>query len=622
MMLTRSSDFSKLQKQLLENLQRFWGYKVFRPLQDMAVRTVIEKRDSLVIMPTGGGKSLCYQLPIMSMPGFAVVVSPLISLMKDQVDSLVEAGIPAAKIDSTQTWPEQKEILAYLAGGHIKILYVSPERLCSDGFLAFLREQPVTFIAIDEAHCVSMWGHDFRPEYRKLGELREYFPDIAIHAFTATATEQVSGDIVRQLNLKKTEIIKGCFDRPNLNYKVQRRSSMMAQVQEVLERHKNESGVIYCIRRKEVESLCKKLNKLGYRAEPYHAGMDDSKRKRSQDRFISDRVDIIVATIAFGMGIDKSNVRFVIHTGMPKSIENYQQESGRAGRDGLEAECVLLYSGSDYHLWKTIMSDLEGQPRKISMSKLSDIYRFCTTPGCRHKSLLNYFGQSYEAVSCNACDMCLEGGDIMENSLILSQKILSSVARLKNSFGAEYNSLVLKGSSDKRIVENGHDKLSTFSLLSQYSKETILEWIEQLSGQGYINRDGEFAQLAVTELGWESLKGTKRPCLLKPRKKLAQLDRSAKKLVGDNWDGVDKDLFESLRGLRSEIARERNLPPFVVFSDVTLRDMARKRPSDNDRLLAVHGVGQSKRKKYGTQFLDVISKHCQEHGIGYDVEEF
>jgi ATP-dependent DNA helicase RecQ len=602
---------SDRQPDLPEILKRCWGFDSFLPLQREAMECVLQGRESIVVLPTGGGKSLCYQAPALAMAGTAVVVSPLIALMKDQVDGLVADGISAARIDSSLTAREKSEIFPRLRRGEIKILYLSPERLIGAG--DFLGDLKLSFIAVDEAHCISHWGHDFRPEYRQLGNLKERFPKIALHAYTATATEPVREDIARQLKLKDPEILVGSFDRPNLVYRVRRRTSRLDQVRTALDRHRKESGIVYCLRRRDVDELCAALTSRGYRAVPYHAGMSDSDRKQSQEDFITEQAEIIVATIAFGMGIDKSNVRFVVHAAMPKTLEHYQQESGRAGRDGLEAECVLFYSGADFMIWKHLLGEMPPEPRRAALEKLNRMYRYCTGLSCRHKSLLNYFGQEFPREDCGACDACLGELNLLEDSLTVAQKILSCVVRLKERFGADYTALVLGGSREERILRNGHDRLTTYGILPEYSRAEIRGFIEQLADEGYLEKTGEFNVLKATEPGWRVMRGEETPKLLKPPEKKTK--KAAAKPVRDSWEGVDTGLFEALRELRREIAAESSVPAYIVFGDRSLRDMARLRPSTPAGFLGVSGVGEAKKDRYGDRFLELIKDYCASHGL-------
>jgi len=596
-------------------LARYWGYDGFLPLQKEAMECITGGQDSIVVLPTGGGKSLCFQAPAVTMAGLGVVVSPLISLMKDQVDALTECGVPAGRIDSSLSFEEQKGVFAQIHDKKLKLLYLAPERLVSGRFLEVLRKVKLSFVAIDEAHCVSMWGHDFRPEYRQLGSLKKIFPDITIGAYTATATEQVRSDIAEQLHLEKPTMLIGSFDRPNLVYKVRQRDNRIRQVCAVLDRHKAESGIIYCIRRKDVDTLCSELAGRGYSVVPYHAGMPGEDRKRNQDAFINEKVETIVATIAFGMGIDKSNVRYVIHTGMPKSLEHYQQESGRAGRDGLEAECCLFYSGGDYGTWTYLMRDMEAEAQEIAMTKLSRMYNFCTGGVCRHKAILRYFGQDLEKTDCGACDVCLGELSRVDNALETGQKILSCIVRLDERFGGNYTALVLAGSREKRIIENKHDELSTYALLSDFSKDTVHNWIEQLVGQDYIEKMGEYSVLNVTAKGWQVLKGKETPRLLRPVQKPVRVS----KVTVDSWEGVDRGLFEALRKLRAAIARKRKIPAYIVFGDAALRDMARRRPSTPEGFLQVKGVGEKKCEQYGQAVLAVIKDYCLANSLEMDV---
>ena len=624
-MTSKTFSSGELSMQAVESaLQKYWGYREYLPLQRDAIQSVIAGRDSVVVLPTGGGKSICFQAPALVLPGLAVVVSPLISLMKDQVDALTECGVPAARIDSSISYGESEGILSRIRNRSIRILYVAPERLVTERFINVLRGANLSFIAVDEAHCVSMWGHDFRPEYRQLSIVKEMFPGIAVHAYTATATSLVRDDIVKQLGLANPEILVGSFDRPNLVYKVERRErDKVAQVRAILDRHKGESGIVYCIRRADVDGMCAELRANGYRAAPYHAGLEDRERQRSQDAFSEEKVDTIVATVAFGMGIDKSNVRYVIHAGAPKSLEHYQQESGRAGRDGLEAECCLLYSGSDFNIWRRFAKEMEPEASEIALRQIRAMDNYCTGITCRHAAILDYFGQDLGKDNCLACDVCLGTVELMENPLETAQKILSCIVRLQEGFGGDYTSAVLVGSREQRFLDAGHDRLSTYGILKDYAKPLIRKWIEQLISQGCIEKTGDYNILTLTARGWGVIKGLETPRLAKPpdkksRNKMERLRVSyAEK---QSWEGVDKGLFESLRELRHRIAEEKNVPAFVVFSDSTLRDMARRRPSTPKTFLEVNGVGDKKNEDYGTIFLSEIARYCRMSSLAMDVE--
>ncbi len=587
----------------------------------------ISGRDSLVVLPTGGGKSLCYQVPALCLEGMAVVISPLISLMKDQVDALRACGVSAAFINSSLSPDEKRDVAADIREQRLKLLYVAPERLSLQGLLDLLGNVQLSFFAIDEAHCVSMWGHDFRPHYRQLNILKQQFPEVAVHGYTATATEPVRDDVVRQLGLHDAEVLVGSFDRPNLTYRVERRDNLMGQIAGVIERHKDESGIIYCITRKEVDTICGALSGAGYSALPYHAGMQDEARKENQEAFIEDRCQIIVATVAFGMGIDKPDVRYVIHAGLPKSLENYQQESGRAGRDGLEAECCLFYSGSDFKTWEFIVNKSEGSPefKAAQMSSLRMVMDYCDAVACRHRMLISHFGQELEADCGEACDICLGEFDEVDDPLVTAQKILSSVYRQDQRFGADYTAKVLKGSKDQRIVENGHDQLSTHGLLKEQSRQTILGWIGQLIQQGFLAKVGEYGTLQITETGWQLLKGEGIPRLLKasstPSTESSRSASSkAKAHDPHSMEGVDHDLYEVLRKLRTEKATDLGLAPYMVFGDATLRDMARSRPTSEEGFLHVHGIGQKKCEDYAEEFTSLIMEHCREHEIETNVD--
>lgn len=601
---------SKHDAALLEALRKYWGYNGYRPLQHEAMKCVLEKRDSVVILPTGAGKSVCFQVPALLMEGLALVVSPLISLMKDQVDSLRANGIAADFFHSGMEYEDRQRVEFELREGYLKFLYVSPERLLTDQFLALIQRSKIVFVAVDEAHCVSMWGHDFRPEYRMLATLRSKLPGVAIHAFTATATELVCNDISTQLGLKEPVTLVGSFDRPNLILRSERRKKLTDQVFEVIKRHRDESGIIYCISRKEVEKLASDLTAAGFRALPYHAGLPDMERQNNQEAFIREDVEIIVATVAFGMGIDKPNVRYVIHAAMPKSLEHYQQESGRAGRDGLLAECLLLHSDKDFVTWKFLSSDLEKEAKKIFMDQINAISAYCNSAVCRRVTILRHFGQEYTQSNCGRCDVCMGEVEYISDALVISQKILSGAVRLKGPFGADYNAEILCGSRIARIVENGHDSLSTYGLLREFSKRIVREWIEQLVGQGYLVKDGDYQQVSVTPAGWEVIRGKITPRLMKPAEKPKGKQAKTGKVDAD-WEGVDRALFEELRTLRRDMAAKKDVPPYVIFPDRTLRDMARLKPVTRHEMLDCSGVGEVKFEKWGKAFLRAIKEYVE-----------
>jgi len=600
---------------LLTNLKQHWGYPGFRPLQREAMSLVMSDRDSLVVLPTGGGKSLCYQVPAISRDGMAIIVSPLISLMKDQVDSLHSVGVSAACINSMQTAQNKRDVAGQIRRRELKLLYIAPERLLQPQTIEFLQGAGVSFIAIDEAHCISQWGHDFRPEYRQLRCLKTAFPGAAVHGYTATATEQVRKDIVEQLGIADVEILVGSFDRPNLQYRVERRTDPIGQLQRILQRHKGESGIVYCISRKNVDSTSDSLNRLGFKTLPYHAGMSDEGRRKNQDAFIDEDVNIIVATVAFGMGIDKSNVRFVIHAEMPRSLENYQQESGRAGRDGLEAECCLLYAAKDAETWEYLMKDTEDPAvRQTGQRAVSAMQQYCVSTRCRHQQLVEHFGQTLQHENCGACDFCLNEMQPVEDPSILGQKLLSCVVRQGERFGAAYTTQVLRGSKGKRIIENGHDKLSTWGLLKDEPEPQVRNWFDQLLSQGFLRQVGEYNCLEVTPLGRQLLKGQATPMLLR-----MQVAESAQP-VEDQWEGVDRNLFDELRGMRNRLAVQKQVPPYIIFSDATLRDLARQRPSNVGVLTRIHGIGTQKQKEFGAVVLHTIKEWCQAHNVAMNIE--
>ena len=607
---------------VLDLLRRTWGYESLRPLQEQAIEAALARRDSLVVMPTGGGKSLCYQLPSLLTGDLTVVVSPLISLMKDQVDTLRDIGVDARELNSTTSELQKRDLVRAAREKKLRLLFVSPERLAADRFQDFLASLEVRTFAIDEAHCISHWGHDFRPEYRQLGELRERFPDAALHAYTATATESVRRDIARQLRLKDPAVLVGTFDRPNLSYRVLPRVEPLKQTLETIERHAGEAGIIYCIRKKDVDELTASLRKRGIDARPYHAGLTREERTATQNAFAEEECSIVVATVAFGMGIDRSNIRFVLHTGLPKSIEHYQQETGRAGRDGLEADCVLLYSAADVLLWRSIIQrpltrpsdtlsppsgerDLDEEYVRSSLRHVDAIDRYARGAVCRHRALVQYFGEQYSTPNCAACDLCLGDVEVVADATVIAQKILSCVVRTQQRFGAGHVIAVLRGETTDRIRSLGHDQLSTYGLLSAHGQAELRDWIYQLIGHGLLQQDGDrYPVLKLTEASRRVLRGEEQVRLVQ----IARMGRRRKsKSESESWVGVDEALFESLRKFRRELAAARGVPPYIILGDRSLREVARLRPKSLAQLRDVYGIGEKKLADLGERILTVVN---------------
>jgi ATP-dependent DNA helicase RecQ len=596
---------------LIEVLARHWGYASLRPLQAEAMEAALRGRDTIVVMPTGGGKSLCYQVPAIVRGSLSVVVSPLISLMKDQVDGLVACGVAAAQLNSSQSGAQQRAVERALVDGNLRLLFVSPERLALSSFRQLLGRAGVDSFAIDEAHCISQWGHDFRPEYRQLCDLRQLFPKASLHAYTATATERVRRDIIEQLALRDPVELVGNFDRPNLTYRIVPRRDEVAQVEEVIQRHRAEAGIIYCIRRRDVDALASVLARRGHRVAPYHAGLSPELRRSAQEAFSKESCDIIVATVAFGMGIDRSNVRFVLHTGMPKSIEHYQQESGRAGRDGLEAECTMLYSPSDAAAWSSILSGGASDPSG-AIENVARMQRYAEALVCRHKALVEYFGQTYENGPCGACDVCLDHHDLVPDSLVIAQKIVSCVVRARESFGVGHIVAILRGANSDKLREWRHDKLSTFGILGSFSKEELTGWIAQLVSQRFLERTGGlYPVLRLTPASRSLLRGTCEVQLTRVVAHEGGMDDRA-------WRGVDHALFEELREWRRGEADSRGVPPFVILGDTTLRHLAAVRPSSLDRMHAISGIGENRLSTLGSALLAVIDDYCTRSGATRD----
>jgi len=566
---------------------------------------VMADRDSLLVLPTGGGKSLCFQAPAIAREGLAIVVSPLISLMKDQVDTLVGNGVSAAYYNSGMSSEARAEVTRGIRDGRYRMLYVAPERLVGDGgegFLKLLESKPVSFIAVDEAHCISQWGHDFRTEYRQLARLRERWPSVSMHAYTATATGRVRKDIIAQLGLRDAAEMVGSFDRPNLVYRVLARATLKAQILDVLERHRGQAGIIYCTSRKEVDSLSQWLNDTGWRSRPYHAGLPDDERSRNQDAFLNEEVDLVVATVAFGMGIDRSDVRFVIHSGAPQSLEHYQQESGRAGRDGLEAECVLIASGADFLKWR-MMLEKNGEMSDARRTLLRDMERYAASVGCRHKRLVGYFGETFTKDDCGACDYCLGELETLADAVTIARKVLSGVARVGQRFGAAHVSNVLRGSDSEQVRSRGHHELSVFGLMKEASIDELRGYVDQLLAHGLLQQGGdEYPVLQLTADGLALLKdAASQPGLSLARQKRPEKGRLPKRarVETEGWEGVDRDLFERLRAMRMQVARKRGVPPYVIFHDTTLREIARTKPTTMDALRHIYGVGARKADDLG-----------------------
>jgi len=606
-------------------ISRIWGFDALRPLQREAIEAGVSGRDSLVVMPTGGGKSLCYQVPPLVAERTDLVVSPLISLMKDQVDGLRANGYPAAAIHSHLDPIEKREIFNALKANELRLLFVSPERLANNDFQNFIRQLNITNVAIDEAHCISHWGHDFRPEYRRLAELKQWFPGATVHAFTATATPRVQQDIVDLLHLDDPQVLVGRFDRPNLSYRVIQRVDVYSQVIEVVRRHPGEGVIVYCISRRDTETLAHVLNANGINAAAYHAGLERDQRRDTQEAFAAEQLDVVVATVAFGMGIDRSNVRCVLHAAMPKSVEHYQQETGRAGRDGLEAECVLLYSAADHTKWIQLLersaaeseSETAGEHLDAQRELLRHMQKYCGELKCRHRALSEYFGQEYPHDNCGACDVCLDEVDALEDSTTIAQKILSCVARFEINYGVGYLVEVLRGAKTDNVWQRGHDQLSTYGLLREFSDKVLTNLVYQLVDLNVLDRTtDDRPTLALNEQALAVLRGERSVKLLDPR---TTKTRDSKADV-DEWEGVDRDLFEHLRTLRRDLAEQRGAPASVILGDRTLRDLARIRPASFDMMRRARGIGEKKLNEFGQRLVDEITAYCAEHDLTTDVD--
>jgi len=585
-------------------LQTYFGHKGFRPLQEEVIDAILSGEDVLMILPTGGGKSLCYQLPTLMMEGVTVVVSPLLALMHDQVTALKANGIEAAMLSSMQTPEESREIEAQLRQGRIRLLYVAPERLTNPYFLNLLRTLQLNFFVIDEAHCVSEWGHEFRENYRQLSLLKREFPEIPIAAFTATATTTVEADIAANLGLVSPKRVRGSLFRENLTIQARHRiKDGREQLMAFLQAHRGESGIIYTLSRKQTESVAHFLQNKGIEARAYHAGLPTEEKNTTYKDFVADRVQVVVATIAFGMGIDKSNIRFVIHMTLPKTLENYYQEIGRAGRDGLEAETLLLFSASDIVQQKMFIEDLPETPYKQhAFEKLESMVRFANSEGCRHQSIASYFDDRIDSCA-DKCDNCLAPESEKADITDASRMLLSAIVRTGQKFGLHYVVDVLRGSREQRILQNGHDALSVYGIGEHYTKAQWLTIADKLLELGAL-QIGEFKVYHLSSFGVEVLKGAHQIDLKKER---LQVQKRISKRKETYFDDYDVEMYDRLKALRTQIASENGIPPYIVFSDKTLKDLSAKKPQTREEMLEVHGIGAVKYDRYGEAFLEALT---------------
>jgi ATP-dependent DNA helicase RecQ len=594
-------------------LKRVFGYDTFWPLQEEIISHILEKKDTLVVMPTGGGKSICYQIPALIFEGLTIVVSPLISLMKDQVDQLRECGVPAVFLNSTLSASQYRSHVERLKQNAVKLLYMAPEALLATKSLALLSSLRVDCFAIDEAHCISEWGHDFRPEYRQLMEIRFIFPDAACIALTATATPRVREDIKKTLQIDAANEFIGSFNRPNLFLEVAPKTAPLDQTLELLNQYRNESGIIYCATRQQTDDLHAFLHQKGYSVRPYHAGLSEKERTENQELFSRDDIQIIAATIAFGMGINKSNVRFVIHHDLPRSIDNYYQEIGRAGRDGLPAHCLLLFGYGDIRKVKYFIDQKTEHEQRVANILLSNLVGFAETDLCRRVPLLNYFGETFEQTPCGMCDNCRTEKQDLTDITISAQRFLSCVKRTGEFFGAGHIIDILRGSKSQKLLKFGHDQLSTYGIGTMYSSGQWRHLSRQFIQKGLLICEYEHGSLKLTPKAWDVLRGIE---TVMGRLEEAKKEKTGKsKREKEAPASYDPTLFEALRKKRKELADQANLPPFTIFHDRTLKEMATRMPGTRDELSGIYGIGAAKLEKYSDIFLEIINQHRYGHKI-------